>query len=279
MNVKTLNRKLKYKIYLNRFLRLITSVLTSQVFISFAILTTIFLFLFGFYFNQVSFPNTHEKFGVFGDFIGGLLNPILASFTLLVVIWSSNKQMEFIKVEVESNKISGLMTDLKLSAENLRNELNKSDEKLLPHIHVRKELIYLAELCERKVSTSDAGVTFEHISEIANAISESAGMLAIYIIVLEQVLLKTGPSVNRNSDIQISQDYRMSIVASCFDSHREMLGLMYLLTVKFKLEFSDEFGRVINLLNLLMSVADFYAIDLFDEFCDSFRQYKQRPAI
>lgn len=55
------------------------------------------------------------NFGQFGDYIGGLLNPILTFFTIFLLVWSINKQLE--ELELTRNELELTRIELKHSAE------------------------------------------------------------------------------------------------------------------------------------------------------------------
>ena len=68
-----------------------------------ALIVTTTLILIAYFWNFHFGFATQEKFGQFGDFVGGVLNPFIAFFALLAVWYTSKIQTDFLKSQIETN--------------------------------------------------------------------------------------------------------------------------------------------------------------------------------
>ncbi len=88
-----------------------------KIIVSIAILTIVIAFGMYFFNFHGSLSNQHEKWGTFGDFIGGTLNPILSFFALIALLKTIELQFQQLKISQDELKLS-------------RNELAKSAKAL-----------------------------------------------------------------------------------------------------------------------------------------------------
>lgn len=62
------------------------------------------------YFYRTSFPGTlsteHERWGTFGDFLGGALNPIFALFSFMALLWTIKQQNETILLSADELELT-----------------------------------------------------------------------------------------------------------------------------------------------------------------------------
>lgn len=92
---------------------------------AFAVLTAIFVagaYLLNFWGDDIS--ESSDDWGQFGDYIGGLLNPVFSFAALIALLWTINLQIQHLEVMKEELKNS--RTELQLT----RSELEKSTEAL-----------------------------------------------------------------------------------------------------------------------------------------------------
>ena len=115
--------------------------MNSRKFIGIVITTSIIVFsVFGIYFYQFheKLSNSQETWGVFGDFVGGTLNPLLSFFgfmVLLYTIWIQHEQLENDKIIQKQQKFEStfftlfelhnrVLTDM-LESKQLQQETNE----------------------------------------------------------------------------------------------------------------------------------------------------------
>lgn len=92
-----------------------------------SLLTVLFLAAFYFWNFHGSFSGSHDKWGQFGDFIGGTLNPIIGLFglfALLMTIVLQTKELELTREELRRSAISQEKSERALSKQSETMELS-----------------------------------------------------------------------------------------------------------------------------------------------------------
>ncbi len=88
-----------------------------------SIAITCLVYFFNFHGNLL---DEQEKWGTFGDFIGGTTSPLLGFLTFIGVLWTiqiSRKQTELMKIEAEKNEIKQKKDDVYKLIETIYNDI------------------------------------------------------------------------------------------------------------------------------------------------------------
>lgn len=215
----------------------------------YVMLTVPYILKFGcFSFNCLSSDN--DDWGQFGDYIGGLLNPALASITLAVISFTSLKQLLFIK---EQN--SALEKDKK---EKDVEERTRSLEQIVKLMSVEFERVcYVPDrgyvsvrAAFSKMFTLD-DVNGPKVNEIITNIHKSSGLLIVHSLMLEQI-------VEELKENMLGK-HRISLLSSLFQSPSEIGGFVqYLLSEGSKLPYllNNPFSSTVSNLSAIVSFAD-----------------------
>ncbi len=110
-------------------------------------------------FYRLNFPGPllleHDKWGVFGDFLGGVLNPILSFFGLIALL---------LTIILQSRELEATREDLELT----RNELSKSSDAQQSLVEQQKNMIILQTILPlmNEIGTDDFGHAVRKIGEL-----------------------------------------------------------------------------------------------------------------
>ena len=128
----------------------------------FVVAVTIMVGVFLFYFINFSgdISSSHEKWGTFGDFVGGTLNPILsflALIALLLTVILQNRQLE-----ISGNELEATREELRRSAEAHEKseqslQLQAKALEISARISAISHLLNLAEDTIRSITTYTTG--------------------------------------------------------------------------------------------------------------------------
>jgi hypothetical protein len=183
----------------------------------------------------VCFSQKQDVWGQFGDFIGGILNPIFASVTLVIVAITSLNQMDFINKQTKFLNHDLKSKEIMHAVSNVKKELSKR----IYHNGHENKISSLLSVISSSVLMED---NMERAKALAIEINQKSSMFNISLLLLENTL---------SGGDRISGNIRLSMLVSIFDSEPEFQGLIIYL--KMLPSISEELlPRMDGLMNICM---------------------------